>query len=49
MQADTNLKFAGVKIKSSNDTPASLPNNITIANGFNLQGIINALDKAKNN
>lgn len=48
-QSDTNLKFAAVKIKSGNTTPAGLPGNTTIANGFTVDGILTSLNNAKNN
>lgn len=46
-QSDTNLKFAAVKIKYSNTNPKGLPINTAIANGFTLEGIVTALNKAK--
>jgi len=46
-QADTNLKFAAVKIKSSNASPSSLPSTTVIANEFKLDKIEAALQNAK--
>jgi hypothetical protein len=46
-QLDTNLKFAAVKIKSSNMNPSGLPSSTAIANEFTLSKIVTALDKAK--
>jgi hypothetical protein len=46
-QADVNLKFAAIKIKSANINPSGLPNNTAIANGFELDKIVSALDNAK--
>jgi hypothetical protein len=48
-QDDTKLKFAAVRIKSGNTLPSGLPNYTSITNGFTLRGIIEALNKAKNN
>jgi hypothetical protein len=46
-QPDTNLKFAAVKIQSSNANPSGLPLSTAIANGFTLSEITTALSKAK--
>lgn len=46
-QSDTNLKFAAIKIKSENVNPSGLPSNTTIAYGFELDKIVNALNNAK--
>jgi hypothetical protein len=48
-QADTNLKFAAVKIKSSSTKPVGLPENTPIADGFSLAEITTALSSAKRN
>ena len=48
-QDDTKLKFAAVKIKSGNTLPSGLPNYTSTTNGFTLDGIVGALNKAKNN
>jgi hypothetical protein len=48
-QYDTKLKFAAVRIKSTNTLPSGLPNYTSITNGFTLDGIVGALNKAKNN
>ena len=47
-QSDTKLKFAAVKIKSTNTLPSGLPNYTVISSGFTLEGIVEALNKAKN-
>lgn len=46
-QADTDLKFAAVKIASGNALPSGLPANAAIADGFTQAGIIKALNNAK--
>ncbi len=48
-QDDTKLKFAAIRIKSGNTLPPGLPNYTSITNGFTLAGIVEALNKAKNN
>lgn len=48
-QDDTKLKFAAVRIKSTNTLPSGLPAYTSITNGFTLNGIVSALDKAKTN
>ena len=48
-QVDTKLKFAAVRIKSTNTLPSGLPDYTSITNGFTLDGIADALNKAKNN
>lgn len=48
-QPDINLKFAAVKIKSGNISPAGMPVDTAIANGFKLNSIVEALDKARTN
>lgn len=48
-QPDTNLKFAAVKIKSGNTLPSGLPTKTSIANGFELQKIEDALNGAEIN
>lgn len=48
-QVDTKLKFAAVKINSTNTLPSGLPSYASITNGFTLAGIVEALNKAKNN
>ncbi|MFV8324903.1 TIR domain-containing protein [Flavobacterium sp. ZS1P14] len=48
-QEDTKLKFAAVRINSSNTLPSGLPNYTSITNGFTLDGIVQALSKSKNN
>ncbi len=47
-QEDTKLKFSAVRIKSSNSLPSGLPNYTSITNGFTLDGIVGALNNAKN-
>jgi hypothetical protein len=47
-QYDTKLKFAAVKINSSNKLPDGLPNYTSITDGFTLAGIESALKNAKN-
>ena len=47
-QADVKLKFATVRIESNNQKPDGLPNSTAVANGFTLQGIVNALSNANN-
>jgi hypothetical protein len=47
-QADVKLKFAAVRIESNNQKPDGLPNSTAMANGFTLQGIVNALNQANN-
>ena len=44
---DTNLKFSAIKIKSGNINPFGLPGNTAIANGFELDKIVAALNNAK--
>ena len=46
-QSDTNLKFAAVKISSSNITPSVLPPITAVADEFKRDKIINALNNAK--
>lgn len=46
-QSDTNLKFAAVKISSSNTNPSVLPSVTAIADEFKRDKIINALNNAK--
>lgn len=46
-QTDTNLRFAAVKIISGNQLPSGFPGNAPVANGFTLEGIDAALEKAK--
>jgi hypothetical protein len=46
-QLDTNLKFAAVKIKSSNSNPSGLPSCTAIANEFKLDKIEAALRNAR--
>ena len=48
-QRDTNLKFAAVKIKSSNQNPPGLPLNTAVADEFKLDKIVAALNNAKRN
>ncbi len=48
-QADTNLKFAAVKIRSSNTNPLGLPSYTAIADEFKLDKIVLALSRAKRN
>jgi hypothetical protein len=46
-QADTNLKFAAVKIKTNNTNPSGLPSTTAIADEFKLDNIEKALSNAK--
>jgi hypothetical protein len=46
-QSDTNLKFAAIKLSSSNTNPSGLPNITSMANGFTLKEISAALQNAK--
>jgi hypothetical protein len=46
-QSDVNLKFAAVKIKTGNAIPSGLPNDISMAERFEEDKIIAALNKAK--
>ncbi len=46
-QSDTDLKFAAVKIKASNQKPPNFPANAALSNGFTLDGIVSALNNAK--
>jgi len=48
-QADTNLKFAVVRIDSSNVLPSNLPRYSAFAPEFTLRGTETALNNAKNN
>jgi hypothetical protein len=48
-EGDTKLKFAAVRIGTSNVYPASLPNYTAITDGFTLKGIEDILNRAKNN
>jgi len=45
---DVRLKFAAVKIDYHNQRPDGLPNSTVVANGFTLEGIVNALNRANN-
>lgn len=45
-QIDTNLKFAAVKIKTSNTNPPGLPSGTAIADEFKLEKIERALNNA---
>jgi hypothetical protein len=47
-QDDVKLKFAAVKIESTNQRLDGLSNSTVIANGFTLSGIVNALNQANN-
>ena len=47
-QTGVKLKFAAVRIESNNQKPDGLPNSTAMANGFTLQGIVNALNEANN-
>ena len=46
-QVDTNLKFAAIKIKSSNLKPSGLPTTTAMAYQFKLDDIVAALTNAK--
>src|SRR5690349_16570491 len=46
-QSDTDLKFAAVKINSSNTKPFGLPSTTAIADEFKLDKIVVALENAK--
>jgi hypothetical protein len=47
-QADTNLKFAAIKIKATYTNPTGLPAYTAISNGFTLSGIVASLNNARN-
>ena len=47
-QHDTKLKFAAVRINADNTLPSGLPNYTALTTGFTLDGIVAALNKAKN-
>lgn len=46
-QVDTNLKFAVVKTKAGNINPAGLPGTTAIAQGFEFEKIVTALNNAR--